>query len=105
MGDILHVKSANTSVDTYESYQMVKYHLKTVGKSAIEYFAREDVKHSPVDDQLCRNLRLSSSSYRKELKLKSVQQAQMRNKILQKKGLTDALTRRAAKKEIEEGTM
>lgn len=68
MGDILHVKTANTSVETYESYQMVKYHLRNAGKSAIQFFHRPDRKTSPVDIALCGNIKTSSFRYRKQLK-------------------------------------
>lgn len=100
MGDILHVKSANTSVDTYESYQVVKYHLRTVQKDAVKYFAREDPKRSRVDPVLCRNIKLSSSHYRKLLKDKKSRQDEIRRKFLLKKKPEDS--KRTGKEKIAE---
>ena len=85
MGDILHVKSASTSVQTYESYQAVKYHLRTAKKSAIEFFSRKDQKRSPVNHALCRNMKLASNRYRGLLKQRKEQQEERRRKFLLKK--------------------
>ena len=66
MGDILHAKASNTGVDTYESYQVVKYHLRTSKKTGITLWAREDARRTPVNASLCRNIKMSSSVYRKQ---------------------------------------
>ena len=40
MGDIIGVKSANTTVQTYASYQAVKYHLKSAKKCSFLFAER-----------------------------------------------------------------
>ncbi|ELU15299.1 hypothetical protein CAPTEDRAFT_193779 [Capitella teleta] len=49
MGGILSSKAPRTAVETYESYQCVKYHLKNANQSTKEMFYRKDVKNSAVD--------------------------------------------------------
>jgi hypothetical protein len=71
MGGILSSKAPTTAVETYESYQCVKYHLKNANQSAKEMFHREDVKNSAVDTTLAHNLRSASASYRAKLKSKN----------------------------------
>ena len=102
MGDILHSKSANTSVETYSSYQVVKYHLRTAQKSAVQYFTREQPKFSPVSASLCRNIKLASSRYRKIQKQKHEQQAEIRRKLQLKK--SNIVLKQAGKDKIEEKT-
>ncbi|KAJ7991276.1 hypothetical protein DPEC_G00295650 [Dallia pectoralis] len=63
MSNILQAKAANLSVETYESYQVVKYNLKAMQVSAIQHYSRK-TKESPVNVQLCRNVKLSSQRYR-----------------------------------------
>lgn len=63
MSNILQAKAANLSVETYESYQVVKYNLKAMQVSAIQHYSRK-TKESPVNVQLCRNVKRSSQRYR-----------------------------------------
>ncbi|RXN32849.1 splicing factor 3B subunit 2-like protein [Labeo rohita] len=63
MSNILQAKAAKLSVETYESYQVVKYNLKAMQVSAIQHYSRK-TKESPVNVQLCRNVKLSSQRYR-----------------------------------------
>ncbi|XP_059386115.1 uncharacterized protein LOC132120909 [Carassius carassius] len=46
-----------------ESYQVVKYNLKAMQVSAIQHYSRK-TKESPVNVQLCRNVKRSSQRYR-----------------------------------------
>ncbi|KAJ8385440.1 hypothetical protein AAFF_G00188920 [Aldrovandia affinis] len=41
MSNILQAKAANLSVETYESYQAVKYHLKAMQVSTIQHYTRK----------------------------------------------------------------
>ncbi len=75
MSNIMQAKSANLSVETYESYQAVKYNLKAMQVSAIQHYSR-NTKESPVNIQLCRNVKLSSKRYRALLKEKEKQSKQ-----------------------------
>lgn len=62
MGNVLHAKTANTSVDTtYASIQTIKYHLKSRNKTAIEYF-----RQCPLS-KMYSNIRNSSAVYRRNL--------------------------------------
>ena len=55
MNQIIDAHSANLSIHSFQAYQTVRYHLKSVKKSAVEYFHKEDYKHDPTDPHLCKN--------------------------------------------------
>ena len=63
MGDIIDVKSANTTVQTYASYQAVKYHLKSANKNAVSYFPKEDFKKVSIDKKLLNSMTNSKQVY------------------------------------------
>ena len=67
MGDIIDEKSGRTSMTTFNALQTVKYALKSSGKSALEYFRRENIKRTPVDKQLISNMQGSWAAYEKFL--------------------------------------
>lgn len=48
MADILQAKTSNMNVETYESYEVVKYNLKAMHESAISLYSRPS-KESPVN--------------------------------------------------------
>ena len=52
MGDIFDVKSPNSSIETYSSYQTVKYKLKGVRKNAARYFRKDDFKKDGIVSKL-----------------------------------------------------
>lgn len=107
MGDILHVKSSNTSVETYGSYQSVKFHLRTVGKSAIEVFRRKDIKYDNVNPALCKNMQGSSRAYRTVLETKrraaeeKTRRVQVKTSVLSKKDSNAKLANKCAKSRRE----
>lgn len=74
MGNILHTKAANNSVETYESYQAIKYYLKAVEQSATQQYSRKS-KHDPVNVYLWLVSFRFLQSLRTQLRLK--QQAEM----------------------------
>ena len=72
MGDVMDKKSSQMNMETYSSFQDVKYGLKVrkpksskSGRS-VEYFSREDKYFSPVDKSLARNMRNASELYTKK---------------------------------------
>lgn len=67
MCDILNAKSTNVNVETYEAYEVFKYNLKAMEKSAISFYSRL-TKESPVNIQLVRNIKLSSQRYRAQIR-------------------------------------
>jgi len=68
MGDILDAESVSLRIEIYSSYKTVKYHLRTSGKSATEFLKRPDFRYSPVDSNLCNNMRSARSAYKNKLK-------------------------------------
>ncbi|GFN90955.1 hypothetical protein PoB_001746100 [Plakobranchus ocellatus] len=52
MGHIVTKNKTNMDVQTYAAYQTIKYHLKSMGKSSIECFAKAD----PFKDAVCGKL-------------------------------------------------
>ena len=61
---ILDDKSSRLSIDTYSALQTVKYSLRSSGKTAVQCFSRKDIKHTPVNHQMCRLLRGSAAAYK-----------------------------------------
>lgn len=52
------------NVHTYDALQSVKYELFSCNKSAIQYFKKEDYLHSPIDRQLCLNVKSAAKMYK-----------------------------------------
>ena len=63
MGDIIDVEFANTTVQTYASYQAVKYHLKSANKNAVSYFQKEDFEKDSIDKKLLNSMTNSKQVY------------------------------------------
>jgi hypothetical protein len=77
MGDIISVKSTRVAPETYSAIQTVKYGLRATGKSAIEYFKRDDPKYDPVNLSLVRNMR---TAYQTEKAIKEKAKAALEEK-------------------------
>ncbi|XP_052282792.1 uncharacterized protein LOC127879778 [Dreissena polymorpha] len=84
MGDIIGVKSASVTVETYASIQTVKYFLKARNTTALSYFDRVDVLYSPVNHILAVNMKTASASYRGSLKAKR-EETDENNRLLDRK--------------------
>lgn len=67
MNNLITAKSARTEVDTYSSYQRVKYQLKAFGTTSTAYYHRSDVAKSPVDKALCYHMQTAASRYTNKL--------------------------------------
>ena len=63
MGDVIDVKSSNTTVQTYASYQAVKYNLKSANKNAVSYSWKEDFKKDSIDKKLLNSMTNSKQVY------------------------------------------
>ncbi|CAC5405152.1 unnamed protein product [Mytilus coruscus] len=60
MNDIIDGKSNRMNIETYICIQSVKYSQKSSGKSAIQYFTKDDFLHERVDHKLVQNMQSSS---------------------------------------------
>lgn len=87
MNSIITPGSSRMNVSTFNAIQSVKYHLMGEKKSAVEYFAKKDFLHEPVNKRLVQNLKSSHSSYKEELAAKrQLNKKKVRNsRILKKK--------------------
>jgi hypothetical protein len=99
MGDVMDKKSSRMKVDTYGSYQCVKYAFRAQQKTAVETFARKDILKDPVDTVLCKNIRSSSAVYRKHL-LELKEERERKDMLLKIKAKSES--KRAAKLALEE---
>ena len=81
MEDIIDVKSAKTIVQTYVSYQVVKYHLKSASKNVVSYFQKESFKKDSIDKKLLNSMTNSKQVYLAE-KEKSHKEMNKRRKRL-----------------------
>ncbi len=102
MSDIIGPKSGNLKVETYSSYQTVKYSLRNTGETAVSRFRRDDVKYGNIDKKLCYDLRRSGQRY-KEAKTKIFEEKEKRRKEygLEKAG-SAAKARDEAEKSVRE---
>ncbi|CAC5390542.1 unnamed protein product [Mytilus coruscus] len=73
MNDIIDGKSNRMNIETYNFIQSVKYSLKSSGKSAIQYFTKDDILHERVDHKLVQNMQSSSRQYQEEVKCKKLE--------------------------------
>ena len=55
-----------------EQFQTAKYFLKSKGSTAVCYFTRQDILHTPVSTSLVKNICSSAKRYKKELRDKQV---------------------------------
>ena len=89
LGDIISIKSGQTSVETYSSVQTVKYWFNSHQTSAMKYFEWKDVVHDPVDPNLCRNPNGASVKYhafkKKKSKLKNLGSKQQARAMQEKR--------------------
>ena len=68
MGNIIHSKTANLDIETFDAIQTVKYSLKASGKSAVEYFIKKDHLHDKVNPKLVKNMNSSHKQYEQKRK-------------------------------------
>ena len=72
MGDVMNKKSSQMNMETYSSFQDVKYELKarklksSKSSRSVEYFSCKDKYFSPADKSLARNMRNASKLYTKK---------------------------------------
>ena len=72
MADVMDKKSSQMNMETYSSFQDVKYGLKarkpksSKSSRSVEYFSREDKYFSPVDKSNGRKMRHASKLYTKK---------------------------------------
>jgi len=104
MGDVLDVRSHRLNMETYSAVMGVKYNLRSSGKTAVEYYSRTDKLHSPIDLDLCKNMRGAYKTYKAELADRRDKEEERRREVgaaaLSKltKRKTKELTEKAAKK-------
>ncbi len=79
MGDIIDTKSTSMNVQTYSAFQTARYHFRQLKTDPVSLFKRNDVKYSPVDKVLCRDMRTAASRY-KAIKDKKIE-AQKKRQI------------------------
>ena len=68
MKDIIDNKAGSMDISSFSSVQSVKYHLKSLNKSAVENFSRKEILYTPVNGQLVRNMKAAASVYAQNLK-------------------------------------
>lgn len=83
IGEIIDVKSAKSSIETYSSYQAVNYKLKSFCQNAITFFRKDDFKKDWIDSNLLNNMVQSKKDYKKE-------KESARNKMEERKKKLDA---------------
>ena len=99
MGDVIGIKSCQTSVETYSSVQTVKYWFNSHQTTALKYFERKNVVNDPVDPKLCRNLKGASSQYRDKLKQRRLIREEKQKRLKLKKDLISKQQARALREE------
>lgn len=63
MNDIINKKTNRLHVDTFAAIQTVKYDLRAKKQTSISRFRRINFLRSPIDQKLCRRMRLSRKAY------------------------------------------
>lgn len=91
MNQIIDPHSANLSIGSFQAYQTVRYHLKSVKKTSTDFFHKEDYKHDPADPHLCKNF-THAWHMQKEV------QDQMKAKRQQKTALLNLQTKKQTSK-------
>lgn len=64
MNQIIDSQSANLTIKSFGAIQTVRYHLKSVGKTSIQYFHHSDFKHDPVDPAMLHNFKTTQTRAR-----------------------------------------
>ncbi|KAK6196348.1 hypothetical protein SNE40_001589 [Patella caerulea] len=66
MGDIIDIKSTRMDTTTFNAIQSIKYGLKARNTTALQHFKKKDVLHTPVDRNLCVNMRSAAKMQKEE---------------------------------------
>ena len=66
MGTIMNKRTAKLNISTFSAIQSIKYELKSVSKTAVEYFVKKDPLTDCVDGLLVRNMRGAYKLYSQE---------------------------------------
>ncbi|KAM9386326.1 uncharacterized protein KZ484_007857 [Pholidichthys leucotaenia] len=66
MGDIIDCKSTRMDNKTFSATQSVKYGLKARNATALQHFRKKEVLHTPVDRNLCVNMRGAAKMQKEE---------------------------------------
>ncbi|CAC5387834.1 unnamed protein product [Mytilus coruscus] len=99
MNDIIDGKSNRMNIEAYNCIQSVKYSLKSSGKSAIQYFTKDDFLHERVDHKLVQNMQSSSRQYQEEVKCKKLEKEEKLSQLQVK--AKKKLSKRKAKEIVE----
>ena len=63
MQEIVTKQRSSIQVQSFSAIQTVKYELQASGKTALQYFKRDDPLHTPVNIRLCKNMRAAYRTY------------------------------------------
>ena len=67
MKNIMNCKTSRVNLPTFDAKQTIRYELASSGKSAVQYFQREDIVFSPVNRELMANMKKAHSRYADEI--------------------------------------
>ena len=67
MNDIINKKTNRIHVDTFAAIQTIKYDLRAKQQSSISRFRRINFLRSPINQKLCKRMRLSRKVYGEKL--------------------------------------
>ena len=99
MKDIMKKKSGRMSVSTFDSIQTVKYYLQNNSSTAVKAFRRPSVNHTPVTNDLYKNMTSAWLECKKDQKAKNEKASQKLASVsLTKKHLQTAAAARRIKK-------
>ena len=76
MKEVMGIKKAGLTVQSYSSIQTVVYQLRSSNSSSLLHYTRQDILHTPVDISLTRNLKGAHKQYQLQFKWK---QASLKN--------------------------
>ena len=102
MKGIMKKNSGRMSVNTFDSVQTVKYYLMSKNTSAVKFFHRPSINHSPVDKNLIRNMQSATKTYTAQLEMNrsSLDEEMGALKMKRVKIQTAALARRIKEKAL-----
>lgn len=106
MKQIMSTETAQLNVSTYSAIQSIKYPLRAVGKTAVEFFSKVDFLHEFPNPRVVKNLTKAGLEYKEEQKLareataKRHKQLQLSCRPLQSKAKQIEIAKLSAKRAL-----
>ncbi|KAK6171846.1 hypothetical protein SNE40_018271 [Patella caerulea] len=85
MNNVIDSKTCRLNISTYNAIQHENSGLTASGKSAVQFYAKNDFVHDKIDTNLAKNMVAASTTYKREIKKRKEKSEEKKEYLRNKK--------------------